>query len=121
MRHQEKRKLVGVQAQTAQGFAEAFNREVEKLGTDHYEIVWNLGQGHCCYLIVTISELVPENLKDEYEMRGDVHYCHECPYLAPQRDMRQKYTNCICGRTTTTSEACLKFYQEMERGTLVPR
>ena len=121
MKLHERKKLIGVEASTAAGFAEAFNHETEKLAGAHYEIIWNLDAGHCCYQMVTTTEYEPENLKDEYELRGDTHYCHECPYLEPQKDMRQKYTNCICGRTTPTSECCLKFYQEMERGTLVPR
>lgn len=121
MKETERKKLIGIEAPTAEGFARAFNRETENLAGKRYEVIWNTGAGHCCYLMTTETVYTPENLKDEYELRGDLHYCHECPHLEPQKDMRQKYTNCVCGRTTPTSAACLKFYQELERGTLVPR
>ena len=113
--------MIGIEASTAKGFADAFTSEVSKLKGSHYEIVWNLGQGHCCYLLITETVYEPQDLKDEYELRGDLHYCSECPYLDPMKDMRQKYTSCLCGRTTPASAACLRFYQELERGTLVPR
>lgn len=121
MKELHQKKMVAVTHATAEGFQEAFNSAIENLGTSHYELQFNVNMGHCVYILYDHYEQVPENLKDEYELRGDTHHCAECPYLEPNRDMRLKYNNCICGRTTPDSACCLKFYQELERGTLVPR
>ena len=59
-----------------------------------------------------------ENIKEEYEARGDVYYCDDCPYMRPIEDHRHKHHECKCGTTSPTKKACLRFYQDLAKGVI---
>lgn len=68
----------------------------------------------------TTETTIFETMKEEYEARGEVYYCDECPYLKPIEDRRHKYHECRCGTTSPSRKACKLFYDELAKGELEP-
>lgn len=64
----------------------------------------------------TTETTICENIKEEYELRGEVYYCDDCPHLQPITDRRHHYHECKCGTTSPSRKACLLFYQELAKG-----
>lgn len=63
----------------------------------------------------------PENIQEEYELRGEVYYCCDCPYLERVDDRRVKKLSCMLSPfTRLDSRACLKFYQDLAKGVIEP-
>lgn len=69
----------------------------------------------------TIEETKYENIKEEFEAKGEIYYCDECPYLERNPDGRVKTHTCKCGTTTISRRACLLFYQELAKGEIEPK
>lgn len=70
------------------------------------------GLGLCASIRYFVNEQIPEDAKDEFELRGEVHYCSECPYFELPSDRRVKYVRCMKDHVTTaTLEACVIFYE----------
>lgn len=69
----------------------------------------------------SIETTVYENIKEEFEAKGEIYYCDDCPYLERSTDGRVKSLNCKCGKTTISRRACLLFYQELAKGEIAVR
>ena len=70
------------------------------------------GLGLCASIRYFVNQDIPEDAKDEFELRGEKHFCSECPYFELPKDRRVKYVR--CGKdhaTTATLEACVIFYE----------
>ena len=80
-----------------------------------------LNGGFCAAIEYTTETTIYENIKEEYEARGDYYYCDECPYIQPIEDRRHKYHECKCGTTSPSRKACLLFYQELAKGEIEPK
>ena len=74
------------------------------------------GEGLIACIEYETEETFYENIKEEFEARGEIYYCDECPYLKPIEDRRHRYHECKCGTTTPSRKACLLFYQELAKG-----
>lgn len=75
---------------------------------------------YLCHAWIDCERLIPETKADEYELKGEKHYCIECPYLdRPQNsNKRQKRFPCEHakhGIAFTDELACDKFYEWYER------
>lgn len=73
-----------------------------------------------CHAWYTAEVNVAETKAEEYELRGEGHYCIECPYLdrplrsnKAQKTFPCQYAN--YGMTRTDSLCCDRFYEWMER------
>lgn len=110
-------KHVTIQAATAEDFDERVNAILALPNLADHKLTYR-GDGFCVCIEYTTEEMIYENIKEEYEARGDVYYCDECPYLKPIEDRRHKYHECKCGTTSPSRRACLLFYQELARGDL---
>lgn len=73
-----------------------------------------------CHAWFNVDRYIAENKAEKYELKGEVHYCIECPYLdRPLRSNKsQKRFPCQYaeyGISMTDSRCCDKFYEWMER------
>ena len=80
-----------------------------------------LNGGFCAAIEYTTEATIFENIKEEYEARGEVYYCDECPFLEPVTDHRRRTRDCKCGHPTARGTACLYFYQELAKGEIDPK
>ena len=64
----------------------------------------------------TTETVLYESMKEEYESRGEIYYCDECPYIKPIEDRRHRYHECRCGTTSPSRKACKLFYDELAKG-----
>lgn len=72
------------------------------------------GLGLCASIRYFVSEQIPESIRDEYELRGEKHYCCECPYFVLPEDRRIRRVLCERkNRTDASSGACDIFYEEV--------
>ena len=112
--------MIAVSHTTAEGFQAAYNAAVDSLGGNDFETIWNLNQGHCCYIIYKETKKTPTTVKEEFEERGEVYHCYECPFMDKIRDMRRKYVECKTGFTNPHAECCDYFYNGLARGEFKP-
>lgn len=60
----------------------------------------------------------PEDIRDEYNLRGEVYRCEDCPNLRRERDRRIRWLTCDKGMKETTkesAEACLWYYEQIDK------
>ena len=105
-----------VKTNTPEEFDEIVNGvyiEAAKYGKEP-EIHFFDAKGFCASIKYYISLSLPENLAEEYELRGLGEVCDACPYFTPITDRRCK--NTICKKTEkntfTGCHACDIFYKE---------
>lgn len=112
-------KVAVVASDTPQGFEAEMNRRLEELSESRPRIRYNMNQGFCAYIDYEVAVRVAEDLRDEYEMRGEGSTCAECPYLEKSDDGRRKWQACkVQGRTHEDNPACLYYYRQLEKGEL---
>ena len=73
-----------------------------------------------CHVWYDTDVLTPECKADEYELKGDIHYCIECPYLDRPRNSNKNQKKFPCqyanwGISATDSRCCDKFYDWYEQ------
>lgn len=118
MLYQKKNQAKIIHSNTAEEFEETLNNYLSQL-TDlksKYELTFNNNMGFCAYLVYTETVSIPESLAEEYELRGERHYCKECAYCEIPTDKRFK--RCECSYTGEqvwkNSCCCDDFYADME-------
>lgn len=103
---------------------EAFDDRVNEFTDTHdvLEMRFNdAAGGFCVTLTYMETTLKPENIRDEYELRGEVYTCGECPYYERPTDKRVKYGGChLKHRTDPDGMACLWFYKRLALGEITP-
>lgn len=117
MRELKKLRHITVKAETPEEFDRRINtimEEASDVELKTHDVVPYLAYIRCTYYI-----LEPEDICDEYELKGEVHYCSECKYLdlSKKRNSRQLIYPCPYskyGKVYSTSRACAIFYEEME-------
>ena len=114
-------RYVGLEARTASELGELLTEKCEELKEFRPEIVWNLGNGNSAFLVYEEHVVEPENLAEEYELRGEGYTCESCPHKVPITDGRAR-NNWRCEErkrgTDIDCPACVRFYEELERGEL---
>lgn len=73
-----------------------------------------------CHAWFETEVLKAECKADEYELKGDKHYCIECPYLDRPHNSNKRQKRFPCqyadyGLTFTDALACDRFYEWMEK------
>lgn len=112
-------RYVGLDARSAEELGELLTTKCEELKEFCPEVVWNLGNGNSAFLVYTEHIEEPEDLRDEYELRGETYYCAECPFKEPITDGRSRH-RWRCKRmprgTDSDQRACNWFYIQLEEG-----
>ena len=109
--------------------AEEFERELNKVLTElskagaRPEIQFNMGLGHCAYILYDRTYAIPETLEDEFLLAGEKHYCAECPSYHRPTDGRVKYTRCLVAGCLVKEDSpcCEQFYQAVIDGRIQPK
>ena len=99
-------------------FEKRFNQAQEELAPYKSKTTFPTHRGtHCAYIEYEQNVKVPEDIRDEYALRGISYICGDCPYFRPAEDRRVKHAECEKGqRTTYTTTACVGLYEAIERG-----
>lgn len=116
----EKRpKVRVVEAATAEEFEKELNAALAEVTRWKPSLTWNNNrEQHCVYIEYTEWVQIPEDVRDEYILKGRRIICGECPWYIRSDDRRIKYMTCAKGepRCHYTKEACLALYEAVERG-----
>ena len=75
---------------------------------------------YTCHAWFNVTVNIPESLADEYELKGDVHYCIECPFLDRPRNSNKNQKRFPCqyadyGMSLTDARCCDRYYEWKER------
>ena len=119
MIHETRKQIRVIEAETAKGFETAFNEALAELAKWRPDVTLNMQRGtHCAYIMYTETVTIPEDIRDEYELKGIRYICGDCPWFRPSPDRRIKYTTCDRGeyRTTYNTAACLALYKAVDNG-----
>lgn len=120
MKRTRMQRFIGVDARDAAELAELLNEKMEQIKGAQPEIKWFDGQ-FSALLFYTEHIEEPENIRDEYELRGECYTCGDCPMKWPITDGRSRH-RWACkrcpGGTDEDIRACIKFYQMLEEGEL---
>ena len=109
-------RIAVIHSDTAKDFELELNKRLQELSKFSPEVKFNMNMGHCAYLYYTYEEEIPEDVKDEYELRGEQYYCGDCPELKKTKDKRRKWFPCgyhPYGKSNIESKACAHFYEEL--------
>lgn len=117
-----KQRVAVVSEATAKEFEKVLNERLESLAKFRPEITYNMSQGHCAYINYEETLKIPEDIRDEYHLKG-IHYtCKDCP-LFEKKDSNKRRVWGFCpdeDMTRSDSEACLKFYRLLDKGDIKP-
>lgn len=108
-----------ISAAAADDFERKLNQAFQDLKGTQYELRFNDTVGLCAYFIYHETETIPETLKDERELAGDIVHCAECPAFIPIGDLRHKSSHCKYKSVVFREDnACNLYYQCEARGEL---
>lgn len=107
-------------------FSEKVNALIDQLAEAGAEIdkpqPYRTADGFFC-AVVNYTEIlkVYDNVKEEYENRGEVYFCVDGPLYRPQPDGRRK--GGYCARKSFVADgatACKRFYEDLATGEIEP-
>lgn len=111
-------RFIGIDARDAAELAERLTEKCEELRRLDPEIKWIDGRYSAVLFYAEHTE-EPENLAEEYELRGEAYTCEACPHRVPITDGRAR-NRWRCDErkrgTDLDCPACVRFYEELERG-----
>lgn len=118
MKRTRTQRFIGVDATSAGELAELLNEQMEQLKGNQPEIKW-FDDRFSALLMYTEHIEIPENIRDEYELRGECYTCGDCPLKWPITDGRSHH-RWACKRAPGGIDedirACVRFYQMLEDG-----
>ena len=83
-----------------------------------YERGFDASVGHFVTVEWTEETIIPETIRDEFYLRGELHHCGECPKFQVNSDKRCKYCYCDTGlKVWYEREACEELYKGLQEGT----
>lgn len=73
-----------------------------------------------CHAFFFVEKAVPECKAEEYEVKGEVHYCIECPHIDRPKTSNRNQKRFPCpfanyGMTMTDTRCCDKYYEFLEK------
>lgn len=120
MKRTRTQRFIGVDATSAGELAELLNEQMERLKGNQPEIKW-FDDRFSALLMYTEHIEIPENIRDEYELRGECYTCGDCPLKWPIADGRSHH-RWACKRAPGGIDedirACVPFYRMLEEGEL---
>lgn len=111
-----------VQADSAPSFEEQLNARVMELSDKNPVVKFD---GLTAYISYNETVKIPEDIGDEYELKGVVFRCEDCPCFSPilkedgTEDRRVKYGDCEFskfGRTMKDDRACEHLFTMIANG-----
>lgn len=111
-----------IQEQDPRRFTERYNSLMDRLAESGADVEkpkpYRSGDG---FFIVVVTyqevETIAENVREEYEARGEFYCCADCPDYRPSSDGRKKGGYCkLRTQTYKEAKACLSFYKRLELG-----
>lgn len=111
-----------IQQRDPEAFTEQYNALMDQLAGSGAEVdkpqPYRSGDG---FFIVVVTyqevETIAENIREEYEARGECYFCKDCPDYRPNTDGRKKGGFCkLRTQTYKEAKACLSFYKRLELG-----
>ena len=118
MKRTRVQRFIGVDATSAAELAELLTEKVEELQGAQPDIKWFDGR-FSALLCYTEHVEIPEDIRDEYELRGECYTCGDCPFKWPITDGRSRHRwacKRMPGGTDDDIRACIRFYQQLEDG-----
>lgn len=118
MKRTRAQRFIGVDATSAAELAELLTEKVEELQGAQPDIKWFDGR-FSALLCYTEHVEIPEDIRDEYELRGECYTCGDCPFKWPITDGRSRHRwacKRMPGGTDDDIRACIRFYQQLEDG-----
>jgi len=121
MKTEKQKKFVCVQGRTPEEFQFEMNTVLS--GVADPEIHFPPTMKLTAYILYEEEVTVPEDIRDEYSLRGERYTCEQCPYFERTNDLRRKWHYCVYeqSKTRTDQPACRAFYEQLEDGTIEPR
>lgn len=115
------KQFIILECDSAQEFQDKLNLAMREHASKHPEVEFNKNKGHSAYISWREEVTIPENARDEYELKGEKYHCCDCPFFVLSQDRRVKYTTCGCDVHSTYYErpACEEFYEKLKRGEIV--
>lgn len=118
MKRTRVKRYVGLDARSAAELGELLTAKCEQLKEWQPQVEVDLSTRSALLFYEERLE-EPEDIRDEYELRGETYTCGECPFKEPVTDGRCHH-RWKCRRmprgTDDEQRACLWFYQELEEG-----
>lgn len=115
MREIKSKKVRVIDGSCAEEFENALNAVLSEIKEP--QIMFDSNRPFLAYVTYDDYRKVPESVRDAYELRGEYHYCGECPYYTPSADKRIKHITCAVGERTRADRcACELFYKELNDG-----
>jgi len=80
--------------------------------------------GHNAYIIYEQQIQIPEDIRDEYILRGEEYHCEDCPYWTNNQKPEDSRELFKCEKrigqepVRFITPACLYFYQRLAKGDL---
>ena len=116
MRQETKRRVRVVESATAKEFEDALNAVLDKVTMP--DITFDPNQKFLAYVAYNETVDIPTTVRDHYVLRGEYHYCAECPYYQ-KAEGRKKFAVCQLNEfCSADQEACNVFYKMHNDGTL---
>lgn len=116
-----RKKILTVQANTAEEFDREFNEASESLGYS-VELKWDAAP-MCVHFIYEETDKIPETCEDEFELQGIKYYCKDCPNMLKGKNRREKSHGCKYAEFGTVKDftpACEYFYRQVLQGKITP-
>lgn len=118
-----------VSSNSAKDFETEVNETLKSLASNNPQIQFNMGLGHCLYILYYEEENICETAEDELELKGISLYCRNCPNFKFDRNKdgtirriskRGECHMATYGTTTRDTRACDYFCKAVLNGELKP-
>ena len=117
MKVKQKKRVRVIDGADARDFEDVLNEVLDAISDP--DITFDRNRPFLAYVTFTETIEIPESVQDAYEMRGEYHFCGECPYWEKPTDRRIKYDYCDLGeKVGEKTAACDLFYKMLNEGTL---
>lgn len=125
MRHESIQQFAIVRSDSAPAFEEELNARVMELSGYRPVVSFHDSDPLFARISYTISKSIPENARDEYELKGVIYKCEDCPMFSPivkkdgTEDRRLTYgecEHCEMGRTYKDNPACDYLFTMIRNG-----
>ena len=118
-----KPRIKAIEADSAEEFERQFNSFMDDYGC-YGDYTIEISNGKFFAVIQYKEEIqTPETLAEEYELRGEVFYCRDCPECIDPMLGNQKRCDCKYaeyGFTRKDNHACEWFYKQLSQGKIKP-
>ena len=108
-----------LQSKNPEELTEKLNMLMEKIACKSPEVKtdYDSSIGHFAHVRWQEEIIEPEDIRDEYKLKGIEYVCGQCPFFVLQKDRRIKYSVCNQGTETWYDhKACVELYQMIEDG-----